>query len=143
MFLAVTLQEVCRLYRSALRLLNSWAIDREVFLDEAEKIRNEFDAHKDLPVESGKTKYLIRAAKEKMVEYSHPDKYIPAYMPGGSLFMRNPPLPLDVCYPHGIPAEVQKEMGDLEFDIDMSYAKKGKGAKDGMVLVDSANKTHY
>jgi hypothetical protein len=36
-------QEVQRLYRASLRLLDSWAIDRHVFLDEAEKIRNQFD----------------------------------------------------------------------------------------------------
>lgn len=32
-------QEVCRLYRASLKLLDSWAIDRTVFNDEATKIR--------------------------------------------------------------------------------------------------------
>lgn len=34
-----SLQEVCRLYRASLKLLDSWAIDRTVFNDEATKIR--------------------------------------------------------------------------------------------------------
>ena len=36
-------QEACRLYRHALKTLSSWAIDREIFLDEATKLRARFD----------------------------------------------------------------------------------------------------
>jgi len=39
------------------------------------------------------------------------------YMPGGTSFMRNPPLPLSVCYPDGLPAGVE----DIpEVNIDMT-----------------------
>lgn len=32
---ALSFQEICRLYRNALKLLDSWAIDRGVFIEEA------------------------------------------------------------------------------------------------------------
>ena len=38
--------QITRMYRDALRLLNSWAVDRELFNAEATKIRAEFDAAK-------------------------------------------------------------------------------------------------
>ncbi len=57
--------------------------------------------------------------------------------------MRNPPLPLDQCYPLGIPEDVKKEMGDVELDIDCIPSRDGKGARIGKRLVDSANKTYY
>ena len=31
-----------------------------------------------------------------MVKYTHPDRYVFNYMPGGTRFMRNAPIPLDV-----------------------------------------------
>jgi len=65
------------------------------------------------------------------------DKYIPAYMPGGTLFMRNPPLPLSVCYPDGLPEGVH-ELAEL--NIDMTPLFPGEKAAAGRVLVDSAAK---
>jgi NADH dehydrogenase (ubiquinone) 1 beta subcomplex subunit 9 len=104
------MQEVCRLYRKSLKLLSSWTIDRNVWLDEAEMIRNQFDQNAALRADSGRAKFLLRKAHEKMAEYTHPDPYVVNYMPGSTLYMRNPPLPLSVCYPNGIPEEVQKEV---------------------------------
>lgn len=40
-------QVVMRMYRSALRTINSWAEDRDIFNEEALKIRAEFDEHKN------------------------------------------------------------------------------------------------
>lgn len=60
-------------------------------------------------------------------------------MPGGSLFMRNPPLPLSVCYPDGLPAGVEPL---AELNIDMTQLTKGEKAAAGRVLVDSANKRY-
>ncbi len=114
-----------------------------MFLTEGEKIRLEFDKNASLNPDSWKAQYLIRRGTEKLHEYTHPDPYIRAYMPGGSLFMRNPPLPLDQCYPLGIPEDVKKEMGDVELDIDCIPSRDGKGARIGKRLVDSANKTYY
>jgi hypothetical protein len=53
--------------------------------------------------DSGKTRRLVREAKERLQEQYHPDPYIVPYMPGGTLFMRNPALPLEALYPNGIP----------------------------------------
>lgn len=44
-------------------------------------------------------KRLIREGQERLEKYTHPDRYITPYMPGGTLFMRNPPLPLEVKQP--------------------------------------------
>ncbi len=41
--------DVIRLYRKMLRTVGSWCEDREVFCTETEKIRKQFDAHKNLP----------------------------------------------------------------------------------------------
>lgn len=46
-------QTVTRLYRRALRLADSWAIDRELFNREATKIRARFDEHKKLDATGG------------------------------------------------------------------------------------------
>lgn len=54
-------------------------------------------------LDSGKTARLIREAEERIFEMTHPDPYIAPYMPGGTLFMRNPAIPLEVMYPDGIP----------------------------------------
>ena len=50
----------------------------------------------------------------------HPDPYIKPFMPGGSLFMRNPAIPLEVLYPHGIPAHVSKYVSS--FYTHLSFA---------------------
>lgn len=42
------------------------------------------------------SKRLVREAQEKLEHYTHPDKYVFNYMPGGTRFMRNAPIPLDV-----------------------------------------------
>jgi len=39
-------QEVARLYRKGLKVLSSWAIDREIWLTEAETLRARFDAER-------------------------------------------------------------------------------------------------
>lgn len=60
-------------------------------------------------------------------------------MPGGSLFMRNPPIPIDVCFPDGnIPSDAPK----VTLNPDMSICKEetGKSAI-GRVLVDFGTKS--
>jgi hypothetical protein len=39
-----------------------------------------------------------------MAKMIHPDPYIHPMMPGGSSFMRNPAVPLEIVYPNGIPS---------------------------------------
>jgi hypothetical protein len=48
---------------------------------------------------SSKVRRAVKQAYAELRHYSHPDKYILPWMPGGSLFMRNPPLPFEVS-PH-------------------------------------------
>ena len=52
--------------------------------------------------------------------------------------MRNPPLPLSICYPHGLPEGVE-ELDEL--NIDMTRLTPGEKAAAGRVLVDSMSKT--
>jgi len=111
------------LHASSLRNLVSWCESRELFNEEATKIRAEFDANKNLAigiklyvlefatswlfiVDSALVTRLVREAKERLQAQTHPDPYIMSYMPGGSLFMRNPALPYEALYPDGIPSHI-------------------------------------
>jgi NADH dehydrogenase (ubiquinone) 1 beta subcomplex subunit 9 len=59
-------------------------------------------------------------------------------MPGGTLFMRNPPPPLEVCFPDGIyPADAPKVR--LNPDMTVSKPETGKSAVFS-VLVDFTKK---
>ena len=91
-------QRVTRLYRRSLRELNSWVIDRELFCQESELIRAQFDANRLLDPHGGLSQRLIREAEEKVLKFTHPDPYVKPYMPGGSKFMRNPAPPLKVLH---------------------------------------------
>jgi len=85
------------------------------------------------------------------------------YMPGGSLYMRNPPLPLSVrslwfhlsrkaraypplhcqqqvCYPDGLPEGVEPLK---ELNPDMTYVQPGEKVAAGRVLVDAAQKKMF
>lgn len=76
--------------------------------------------------------------KAELFEFTHPDPYCVAYMPGGSLFMRNPPVPLEICFPDGnYPADAP----DYTFNPDMTISRPetGKSAV-GSVLVDFSKK---
>merc|ERR1719264_2512026 len=92
-------QEVARLYRKSLKMLSSWVIDRGIFCDKAAELRARFDAERGC--DRAKGVRLLREARAELHEFTHPDPYCVPYMPGGSLFMRNPPPPLDVCFPDG------------------------------------------
>lgn len=149
-----------------MKTLSSWAVDRGIFLDEAEKIRARFDAERGCsPAKAARLikvrlthevqfviwvnheysnvfffvkSQFLQEAKAELHEFSHPDPYCVPFMPGGSLFMRNPPLPMEVCFPNGnYPADAPK----IEFNPDMSVCKKetGKSAV-GTVLVDFGKK---
>lgn len=77
---------------------------------------------------------LFQDGEDELFSWTHPDMYVIPYMPGGSKFMRNPPLPMSVCFPDGnLPADAPK----YEVNPDMSYSKPetGKNAV-GTVLVD-------
>jgi len=128
--------EVQRLYRKSLKVLGSWCIDRTVFLDEADNLRARFDDGKH--VSEAAAQRMLKEAYHELHANTHPDPYCIPYMPGGSLFMRNPPIPLEVCFPDGnYPADAPKVL----FNADMTVAKQetGKNAV-GTVLVDFTKK---
>ena len=106
-------QEVSKLYRHSLRTLQSWAINRNVFNEEGLKMRAEFKANMGLPEAQGKK--MLSRGKEQLKDWTHPDRYLYPYLPGGSLFMRNPPLPLEVCFPHGIPEGMSQRTINVDF----------------------------
>jgi len=110
---------------------------REVWCEEAIKIRAEFDVNKSVPADSAKAARLLREATERLAKQTHPDPYIAAYMPGGSLFMRNPAIPLEALYPDGIPEGVSRR----RMNVDMSNIPDDQPWAD-KVLVDSTSKTY-
>jgi len=127
---------VARLYRHALKTLSSWAIDRDIFNEEADAMRARFDAAKGCS--PAMATRLLKEAKAELYNNTHPDPYCVPYMPGGSLFMRNPPLPMEICFPDGnYPADAPK----VHLNPDMTVAKEdtGKSAV-GSVLVDFTKK---
>mmetsp|Transcript_16845 Transcript_16845/g.25294 ORF Transcript_16845/g.25294 Transcript_16845/m.25294 type:complete len:83 (-) Transcript_16845:88-336(-) len=56
--------EVSRLYRKSLKLLSSWVIDREIFLDEADKLRARFDDGKT--ASEAKAIRLLKEARDEI-----------------------------------------------------------------------------
>ena len=76
--------------------------------------------------------------KAELHEFTHPDPYCVPFMPGGSLFMRNPPPPLEICFPDGnYPADAPKHT--LNPDMSVCRPETGKVAV-GSVLVDFGKK---
>jgi NADH dehydrogenase (ubiquinone) 1 beta subcomplex subunit 9 len=128
-------QTVTRLYRRSLRLADSWHPHRGAFLDVAAGLRARFDAARALAPESGAARRLLREGEEEAGRWAHPDQYTVPYMPGGTKFMRNPPLPLAVCYPDGLPAGVEdiapKDVNGIQ--VPMSAQPQGMQT----VLIDA------
>mmetsp|Transcript_17153 Transcript_17153/g.51203 ORF Transcript_17153/g.51203 Transcript_17153/m.51203 type:complete len:163 (+) Transcript_17153:178-666(+) len=130
-------QRVIRLYRQSLKTQNSWAVDRQVFIAEADKLRAAFDANKNAT--GARATALLEKGEEKLWESSHPDRYIAAYLPGGSLYMRNPPLPLHVCHDGHVPEGAHEEFRNP----DMTKVVEGEKGTVGQVLVDQHSKRMY
>ena len=81
---------------------------------------------------------ILQEGKAELFEFTHPDPYCVPFMPGGSLFMRNPPPPLSICFPDGdIPADAPKHT--LNPDMSVCKEETGKLAV-GSVLVDFGKK---
>ena len=80
----------------------------------------------------------MQEGHEELFSYTHPDPYCVPHMPGGSKFMRNPPLPMEVCFPDGnYPADAPKY--ELNPDWSKSTPETGKVAT-GYVLIDFGKK---
>lgn len=65
--------------------------------------------------------------------------YVVPHMPGGSKFMRNPPLPMSVCFPDGnLPDDAPRY--EVNPDFSIATPESGRNAT-GTVLVDFCKKT--
>jgi NADH dehydrogenase (ubiquinone) 1 beta subcomplex subunit 9 len=120
------------LYRHSLKTLLSWAIDRDIFNDEATKLRGRFDGQRG--VNPAAATRLLQEGKDELYSFMHPDPYCNPVMPGGSKFMRNPPLPMSVCFPDGnLPHDAPRY--EINPDWSLSIPENGRNAT-GTVLVD-------
>eukprot|EP00948_MAST-09A_sp_MAST-9A-sp1_P003412 g3412.t1 len=112
-------QTVTRLYKRSLKVCMSWYIDRDLFLDKSEELRARFESHRSLNPDSAACRRVLREAEDELQEWLHPDPYVRCYMPGGTSFMRNSPIPLEVVYDQhegGIPQEVLDETDFVHVD---------------------------
>lgn len=109
-----------------------------MFNIEGQKIRDEFDAHAKVSLDEATR--LLREAGERMAAVTHPDPYIRNYMPGGTLFMRNPAIPSKFVYPDGPPEGVK--IDERRYNIDFSRIPKDQKYAN-KVFVDSANKSYW
>uniref|UniRef100_A0A7S3JR60 NADH dehydrogenase [ubiquinone] 1 beta subcomplex subunit 9 n=1 Tax=Aureoumbra lagunensis TaxID=44058 RepID=A0A7S3JR60_9STRA len=131
-------QRVCRLYRRSLKLTFSWAFFRDLYIQEAEKLRAEFDANASLDPNSRKAQLLVENGEAKLWEMQHPDPYVVSYAPGGTSFMRNPTLPNKIVYNFDVPEGLPEEKF---VNPDMTPVRQGEKGTVGAVLVDFATKT--
>ncbi|KAJ8609956.1 hypothetical protein CTAYLR_008087 [Chrysophaeum taylorii] len=129
-------QKVCRLYRHFLKTANSWAVDRQIFIEHADEIRTAFDDNANIDPHSKKAALLLKKGEELLKEYTHPDPYVNPAMPGGSLYMRNAPQPLEVVYDGHVPEGEDTTL----INPDLSPVREGEKGTVGRVLVNFANK---
>lgn len=90
------------------------------------------------PAEPALITRLMREARERLAAQRHADPYIQSYMPGGTLFMRNPAFPNEALYLDGVPEGVSKR----RLNIDMSNVPDDQPYANN-VFVDSANKQYW
>ena len=119
-----------------MRNLTSWVESRDLWNDEATKVRAQFN--RNMAVDGATAARLMREGAEALAAQTHPDNYIHAAMPGGSLFMRNPAIPLEAMYPDGVPAGKSKR----RFNVDYSNVPDDQEYADD-VLVDSSSKSYW
>eukprot|EP00887_Chlorella_sp_A99_P002205 scaffold21.g2205.t1 len=92
---AIQRTRAIHLYRHALKNMLSWAVRREVFYPEAERIRGEFEALQGLD-DPAAIERALEKGEAQLRSLLHPDPYIVPYRPGGSMYARNPPLPKEI-----------------------------------------------
>jgi NADH dehydrogenase (ubiquinone) 1 beta subcomplex subunit 9 len=73
----------------------SWAVQRDIFYTERDRIRKEFEANLHLK-DLGVVEKCIADGEAKLAEYAHPDPYTVPTAYGGSKYARNPPPHPDV-----------------------------------------------
>ncbi|KAG0575519.1 hypothetical protein KC19_5G009900 [Ceratodon purpureus] len=83
------------LYRKTLRNVLSWAVHRDIFYVEAQKIREQFEINKDV-ANLETIDRLLYEGETRVEKFQHPDPYIVPWAPGGSKWARNPPVPQEI-----------------------------------------------
>jgi NADH dehydrogenase (ubiquinone) 1 beta subcomplex subunit 9 len=73
----------------------SWAVQRDIFYAERDRIRGQFEANAHLR-DLGVVEKAIADGEAKLAEYAHPDPYVVPTAYGGSKYARNPPPHPDV-----------------------------------------------
>jgi NADH dehydrogenase (ubiquinone) 1 beta subcomplex subunit 9 len=68
-------QEVCRLYRQAIKLARDWCVYTDLWRSKAVAIRYQFDMNKHV-TDPRKIERLIASLKLTLHEYRHPEPYI-------------------------------------------------------------------
>ena len=77
----------------------------------------------------------MQETEKELFAKTHPDVYVVPWMPGGSKFMRNPPLPVESCFEGEIPEDVVcSPVSAVNIDMSPLPVKR--------VLVDFSNKTY-
>eukprot|EP00475_Leptophrys_vorax_P036673 TRINITY_DN6238_c0_g1_i1.p1 TRINITY_DN6238_c0_g1~~TRINITY_DN6238_c0_g1_i1.p1 ORF type:complete len:128 (-),score=1.01 TRINITY_DN6238_c0_g1_i1:135-482(-) len=97
-------QRARQLYRRSLKNALSWAIFRDLWYDEADKIRAEFESHRH-ETNPDRIDRLLEAGEAKLQSNIHPDPYIIPWVYGGSKYARNPPLPSEIGLVYGFGKE--------------------------------------
>eukprot|EP00850_Spirogloea_muscicola_P014885 SM000110S18892 [mRNA] locus=s110:145315:146668:- [translate_table: standard] len=92
-------RRVRALYRHALKTVLSYAVQREVFYDEADKLRERFEANKH-EANRERVDYLLETGERRLEEIRHPDPYTVPWAVGGSKYARNPPIGEEVEVVH-------------------------------------------
>ena len=68
-------QRVVRLYRNSLKHLLSWTVDRQLWRVEAVKLRERFDAAKNIN-DVRRARKLLEEGEAEFEKNKHPDPYI-------------------------------------------------------------------
>lgn len=68
-------QRVCRLYRNSLRTALNWAISRDLFNQEARRIRRMFEKNRDVTDLAEATR-LVEQGEKYLKSKEHPDPWI-------------------------------------------------------------------
>ncbi|KAF5745411.1 NADH dehydrogenase [Tripterygium wilfordii] len=90
------------LYRRALKETLNWAVHRHLFYNDADDLRQRFEANKHLE-DLDTIDSLVVDGEAQYNKWRHPDPYIVPWAPGGSKFTRNPPPPpgIEIVYDYG------------------------------------------
>mmetsp|Transcript_19520 Transcript_19520/g.58993 ORF Transcript_19520/g.58993 Transcript_19520/m.58993 type:complete len:107 (-) Transcript_19520:1547-1867(-) len=83
------------LYRHTLKNVISWCVRRDIFWEEAERIRGLFEKNAHVK-ESQVIDGLLRKGEAELYKHIHPDPIIVPYFYGGTMYQRNPPFPKEM-----------------------------------------------